>query len=1078
MSRQSKIAEQRRLQFEQFEQRLVMSAQAVASILPELDIASPLITEQSVELMPQSELALGDASTTAAGIAAEYGFDGSGQTVAVIDSGIAWDHYALGGGFGEGNKVVGGWDFAENDADPYDDGPAGFHGSHVAGIIGSTDSQYRGVSSGVDLVGLRVFGDSGESDLAWVEQALQWVHEHKDSFEHPITTVNLSLGTNWNAETLPEWATLEDEFAQLEADGLFISVAAGNAFKTFGGPGLSYPAVSEHVVPVASHDDNGEISDFSQRDSNVLVAPGELLRSTVPDHLFNYKSGQFLGSTGTSMSAPYVAGASAVLRQANEFMGETNITQEMLYQQFRDSADQIYDSVTGNYYHRINLEAALASVVQDRHSGSVETATDAGVLSGGETIEGTIGKISDVDTFEFIAERTGQMTLEFEVTHDLVPLIDIGGANADITNNQIKFDVVAGQKYNFAMATAEGNGHYKINVEFEGQGSQGQNQGTRSDGTSASKTNWGQVVSNKYLNQKIDGSGTFEMIAARDGFLTVQSSTDAGEALKLEIYDSNMNRLQTASSQSGDLRLNVYAQKGETYFVKAIGNAESVDFQVNNQVVFESGKLTVHGTNQNDSIFVSTVNKTGNYFVTINDIGYQFDSNNVNDFRVIGHNGIDSINVNLGASDDRVSTRDTGLSVANDSYKLNAFGVQNVSVNGGGGHDTIVMADSAGNDLLTSSVRHGSLWTMLSGEEFQSNAAGFEVVFVGSTGNDRAELQGTAGDDFFVSRPDRNMLVTDATTIMFDGFENVAVDGGGGSDRANLNGSAGADRFAVSPTRGSLVNSAYRVDVSGFETINAIATGSDDSIQMTDSLGQDKFNYQAEVGSLTGNGYSNFAHGFANVEAISVGGFDTAKIVDTAGNDTFKSQGGDVEMTGSGQSVSATGFKVVNLVANQGGFDRAEIKGTDGTDVARAGVDNTRVLMSNGQAVNVEGVESSELDLLEGLDIAFLTGSDGRETLMASYNDIEFETTLQMLRMTNVETSNFDGNGGNDEVEFGELDLLESIGDKATAYLKDQSVIAENFALLEARSVENAIAEYDLEAVDYLYMLRGKWAKK
>jgi subtilisin family serine protease len=58
-----------------------------------------------------------------------YGFTGAGQTVAVIDSGIAYNHYALGGGVGANYRVVGGWDFTEeNDADPYDDGPAGYHG--------------------------------------------------------------------------------------------------------------------------------------------------------------------------------------------------------------------------------------------------------------------------------------------------------------------------------------------------------------------------------------------------------------------------------------------------------------------------------------------------------------------------------------------------------------------------------------------------------------------------------------------------------------------------------------------------------------------------------------------------------------------------------------------------------------------------------------------------------------------------------------------------------------------------------------------------------------------------------------
>lgn len=54
----------------------------------------------------------------------QFGLSGKGQTVAVIDSGIAFDHVALGKGYGPGYKVVGGWDFAENDARPYEIGRA------------------------------------------------------------------------------------------------------------------------------------------------------------------------------------------------------------------------------------------------------------------------------------------------------------------------------------------------------------------------------------------------------------------------------------------------------------------------------------------------------------------------------------------------------------------------------------------------------------------------------------------------------------------------------------------------------------------------------------------------------------------------------------------------------------------------------------------------------------------------------------------------------------------------------------------------------------------------------------------
>ena len=214
--------------FEEFESRIVMSAQAVASVLPDLDVqtegdvnaVTPAAIVSSVDGQSNSNIS---PTTAAAQLAQQYGLDGTGQTIAVIDTGIAFDHVALGGGFGAGNRVVGGYDFAEDDANPYDDGPTGFHGTHVAGIIGSSDLQYMGLAPGADLVALRVFDDAGRNELEWVEQALQWVHDNQFNFENPITTVNLSLGTT-PGESFQQ--ILEDEFAQLEACLLYTSDAA------------------------------------------------------------------------------------------------------------------------------------------------------------------------------------------------------------------------------------------------------------------------------------------------------------------------------------------------------------------------------------------------------------------------------------------------------------------------------------------------------------------------------------------------------------------------------------------------------------------------------------------------------------------------------------------------------------------------------------------------------------------------------------------------------------------------------------------------------------------------------------
>ena len=74
------------------------------------------------------------------------------------------------------------------------------------------------------------------------------------------------------ADALRQWATLETDLKQLADDGIFISVAAGNSFLNYNATGLSYPAVSPNVTPVASVDANGNLSRFSQRNDHVLAA--------------------------------------------------------------------------------------------------------------------------------------------------------------------------------------------------------------------------------------------------------------------------------------------------------------------------------------------------------------------------------------------------------------------------------------------------------------------------------------------------------------------------------------------------------------------------------------------------------------------------------------------------------------------------------------------------------------------------------------------------------------------------------------------------------------------------------------
>jgi subtilisin family serine protease len=223
-------------------------------------------------------------------VALSHGRYGSGQTIAIIDGGIAWDHSALGGGYGASNRVVGGWDFTEEDAVPYDDAPSGSHGTHVAGVAAASmgSSNWFGVAQQADLVALRVLDDYGSTYFHWVENALRWIHDNRNAFESPITAVNLSIGSPSNSDVPPPWAPLEDELDQLVADGMFIVASAGNNFTSYNEPGLSYPAASPYVVPVMSVDESGNLSYYSQRHTRALAAPGRNIVSTVPDYAGNH----------------------------------------------------------------------------------------------------------------------------------------------------------------------------------------------------------------------------------------------------------------------------------------------------------------------------------------------------------------------------------------------------------------------------------------------------------------------------------------------------------------------------------------------------------------------------------------------------------------------------------------------------------------------------------------------------------------------------------------------------------------------------------------------------------------------
>jgi len=885
--------------------RIAFTAQPLAEL--QLDGFYESIAQPAFQGQFETQVTNGNAWTGLSQVRNNYGLTGAGQTVVVIDSGIAYDHVALGGGFGANYRVVGGWDFAENDANPYDDGAAGGHGTHVAGIIGSSSGVYPGVATGVDLVSLRVFNDQGAGYFSWVESALQWVHQNRNSFANPITTVNLSLGSTANDNTAPSWAMLEDEFALLKAEGIFISVAAGNAFTTYNQAGLSYPGSSNYVVPVASADDSGALSYFSQRNSRVLVAPGRSVMSTVPDYVgnLNGQTDDFARMSGTSMAAPYLAGASALIREAFAFGGNLSVSQDDIYSWMRNTADTIFDSITNQNYLRLNLNRAIDSLMPADDVGSTAASAQAlGTMGQVGSFSGTIGRSDDRDYFRFTAAQTGRLTIDIDVTHYLQTSVELvgGGGVYDSANGTFTFDVVAGQSYTVGLGTTAGVGHYTASVSLVG----------------INTVALGTIDAARLAGQNINQNNNyFSFTAARDRFLTVDASflSTAGN-IDLRLYGSNGALLGTSQGVGNSERIDVFARAGETFYLEVLGSNANVDLRVTNLVAQNDGTVYVFGASTNDVIEFSAGTT---HQVVVNGVSYNFNSANFRRFDFQGGAGVDTVVLRGTSGSDSAELRFGGGELSGTGYNARANGFEFVTIDGRGGWDRAVGYDTAGNDTVISTPGD----TRIYGQGYENRAFNFEQLQIIATGGtDVALLYDSAGDDTFISSPEASRLYGIGFEVVVRNFDAVRGIASTGNDRAFLYDSMGDDLLVSWPIDTRLMGAGHDNAVRGFDTVRAFSSGGHDRAVMNDSAGNDTITARSNDTRLRGAAHDTAVRDFDEVEIFTTTGNDVAEFFDSAQADDFYASNSSARMTGAGYSILAHGLDEVWANATAGGVNR------------------------------------------------------------------------------------------------------------------------------------------------------------
>jgi subtilisin len=315
---------------------------AIAASIPEVAIdalkKNPNITNVDLDIKVYAiDTELNDAwgvKRIGSGVVHDNGNTGAGVKVAVIDSGIDYTHLDL------ADNYCGGQDFANDDNDPMDDNG---HGTHVAGSIAALDdnSGVVGVAPDADLYALKVLGSDGSGDYSDVIAALDWCMINN------IQVTNNSYGSSGDPGSLVQQA-FDNAYYNY---GILHVAAAGNSGNPPGrGDNVIYPARYDSVIAVAASDNNDKRASFSSTGAAVeLIAPGVSIYSTLPD-------GSYGTYSGTSMASPHVAGAAAVVWEANS--GSSNQTVRF---QLQNTAEDL--GLSSNYqgYGLVRVDLAVGA---------------------------------------------------------------------------------------------------------------------------------------------------------------------------------------------------------------------------------------------------------------------------------------------------------------------------------------------------------------------------------------------------------------------------------------------------------------------------------------------------------------------------------------------------------------------------------------------------------------------------------------------------------------------------------------------------------------------------------------------
>ena len=381
-----------------FENVAAFSAEVTAEGLKALQ-ANPHVV--SIEPIYILEPHLAQSIPLAHGMTYRSTYNGAGMAIAICDTGVDYNHPRLGGGGFPNSKVLGGYDFGDNDADPIPNTQA--HGTCCAGIaagdLGTVGDYIGGVAYNAKLYALKITSGTGGSCTTDAEEASwDWCVTHRnDNPNYPIMVISMSFGGGrYLSPCDNELPSMTAVASNAIAAGITILVSSGNDgyCDSIGFPacissvisvGAVFDAAFGHISPCVNAAScapkfatSGCASGYSVDDvsapdkvtaySNMgdfltLLAPGDQIYTTDIVGSGGYSSGDYDDAfSGTSAACPFAAGTVACLQSAAKARTGNYLTPQEVKNILVSSGDAVTDTKVAITRPRLNLERAIQSL--------------------------------------------------------------------------------------------------------------------------------------------------------------------------------------------------------------------------------------------------------------------------------------------------------------------------------------------------------------------------------------------------------------------------------------------------------------------------------------------------------------------------------------------------------------------------------------------------------------------------------------------------------------------------------------------------------------------------------------------